>query len=381
MMARILFFSKPDFCTPPLFRGKLFALAFGISCLVSIPLWAQESYSSSPEVKTATSTPADVPQQVSEAGHERPFRIFMVQWRGNTVTDQGFIDYFANRHIPIETVIRNPAQNPAEFEEIRAEIRKTRPDLVYTWSMASAQNISGKMDDLASADFISDIPTVNCMVSDPVVGGLTKDWKTSGRNMTGVSHIPQTSAQLQTIQSYMNVKKIAAIYDSTQSSPRSAVRSLEANAAKLGLEVEKFPIPVDENGASRIDAIAETVDTLAKSAPDIVYIGPDTFLLRNQKTLFDAIAKYELPTFAAADPFLSQGQALFGLVGNYYIAGQYCAEKAIRILSDHTQPRDIPFDALPQFTLKINMDVARELDRYPPLGLLSFAELLHAPGN
>ena len=324
----------------------------------------------------------DTPVETSESGTERPFRIFMVQWRGDTITDQGFVDYFANRHIPIETIVRNPAQNYDEFQKIRAEIRDTHPDLVYTWSMATAQNISGTISDLGKGDFISDIPTVNCMVADPVIGGLVESGRqTSGRNMTGVSHIPQSSAQLQTIESYLPAGKIAAIYDSSQSSPTSAVQSLRKQAERYGLEFNAFPIPLDAEGRSRPDAIAETVDKIARIKPDIVYIGPDTFLLRNQETLFDAIARYNLPTFAAADPFLSSGDALFGLVGNYYVAGQYCASKAIRILEDKTPPGDIPYDALPQFVLKVNMSVARRLEKYPPLSLLSFAELLNVEEN
>ncbi|MBC05403.1 MAG: hypothetical protein CMO10_03825 [Thalassospira sp.] len=324
---------------------------------------------------------SDMPVETSEDGTQRPFRIFMVQWRGDTITDQGFVDYFANRHIPIETIVRNPAQNYEEFQKIREEIRDARPDLVYTWSMATAQNISGKTSELGQADFISDIPTVNCMVADAKIGDLVDESQTSGRNMTGVSHIPQSSAQLQTILSYLPAGKIAAIYDSSQSSPTSAVQSLQAQAELHGLDFTAFPIPLDAEGRSRPDAIAETVDKLAMTHPDIVYIGPDTFLLRNQKTLFEAIATHNLPTFAAADPFLSSGDALFGLVGNYYVAGQYCAAKALRILVDKTAPGDIPYDALPQFVLKINMDIARRLEKYPPLALLSFAELLNAQEN
>lgn len=326
-------------------------------------------------------TPTGKPTEVSELGTERPFRIFMVQWRGDTITDQGFMDYFANRHIPIETIVRNPAQNYDEFQKIRAEIHANQPDLVYTWSMATAQNISGRNTDLGQYDFITDIPTVNCMVADPAIGGLVNDQQTSGRNMTGVSHIPQSASQLHTIMSYLPAKKIAAIYDSTQSSPTSAVQSMQSQAKKLGVEFIPFPVPLDADGKSRPDAIAKTVDEIAKIKPDIVYIGPDTFLLRNQKTLFDAIASHHLPTFAAADPFLASGEALFGLVGNYYVAGQYCASKAIRILVDHALPGDIPYDALPQFTLKINMAVARRLEKYPPLSLLSFAEILNAEDN
>ncbi|MCC9620376.1 hypothetical protein LPB41_01620 [Thalassospira sp. MA62] len=335
---------------------------------------AQSSTSASPETGSS-------PEQISEAGPERPYRIFMVQWRGDTVTDQGFIDYFANRHIPIEVMVRNPAQNYAAFENIRTEIRSTHPDLVYTWSMATAQNISGRISDLGTGDYITDIPTINCMVADAEIADLVKGTPTSGRNMTGVSHIPQSIAQLQTIQSYMPVKKIAAIYDATQSSPTSAVQSLQSQAGSFGMEVSAFAIPRDADGNSRPDAIAETVEKIAQTNPDIVYIGPDTFLLRNQKTLFEAISAHKLVTFAAADPFLSSGDALFGLVGNYYVAGQYCASKAIRILLEHAKPGDIPYDALPQFTLKINMAVARQLGKYPPLSLLSFAEVLNAGGN
>ena len=75
---------------------------------------------------------------------------------------------------------------------------------------------------------------------------------------------------------------------------------------------------------------------------------------------------------------LTNGDALFGLVGNYYIVGQYCASKAAQILTEGVAPVDIPFDTLQRFSMKVNMAAARKLGIYPPMNLLGITEVIKA---
>lgn len=315
---------------------------------------------------------ASISQEVST----KPFKIFMVQWRGDTETDRGFQDYFNNNRIAVNYTIRNPNQDRSQFVEIVKEIKEQKPDLVYTWSMASAQGIIGTIKKRNENNFLSDLPVVNCMVSDPVVAGISSEWGKTGRNFTGVSHIPRMPAQLQAMKSFKDINKLSIVYNSQQESAASAAMELENLARSQEIAVQSFPIPLNAEGKSSPEAIKESVAKAAASEPDFLYLGPDSFLYVNRKILFEAINEHSIPTFTSADVFLSNGDALFGLVGSYYTAGQYCGHKAAEILKKSQFVGDIPFDTLHNFSLKVNMETAKSLEIYPPMNLLTLTEVI-----
>lgn len=302
-----------------------------------------------------------------------------MQWRGETETDRGFRDYFQNRRIPVELIVRNPKQDRTNFPAIVEEIKRLKPDLVYTWSMASAQGITGPRNADTPSNYVRDIPIVNCMVSDPGVAGISEGWGPSGGNFTGVSHVPDIASQLRAMQNYRDIKRIFTIYDPQQKSPVTAVEALRSLTKEQGIEFKALPLPIKADGKTDASAIPELVAQANDFKPDFFYIGPDSFLYVNRKPLFDAIAKVGVPSFAASDAFLTKGDALFGLVGNYYIVGQYCASKAVRILTEGTKPGDIPFDRVTRFSLKVNMSAAQRLKIYPPMDLLTITEVIKAP--
>jgi len=302
----------------------------------------------------------------------------MVQWRGDTQTDAGFKNFFENSRIPVNFHIRNPAQDTTAFPKIIAEIKEKKPDLIYTWSMASARGIDGQLDKDDLNQFIQDIPIVNCMVSDPVVAGISKNWGKSGRNFTGVSHVPSIDAQLKAMQTYQPVSRLAIIYNSLQSSSNNAALNMEKVAQEQDIEVLRLPIPVGNDGKSDAATLPDLVEQAAAFKPDFLYMGPDSFLYVNRDQFFPAINQHKLATFAPSDVFLEKGDALFGLVGSYYVAGQYCGYKAAQILTEGVAPGDIPFDRLRSFSTKVNMKTAHHLKLYPPMDLLTITEVIKA---
>lgn len=68
--------------------------------------------------------------------------------------------------------------------------------------------------------------------------------------------------------------------------------------------------------------------------------------------------------------------ALMGVVNRYSEIGRLSAQKAARILFENVVPADIPIELPRRFSFLINMNTARHLERYPPLKLLDFAELV-----
>lgn len=315
-------------------------------------------------------------KQSTAAEREKPFEIYMVQWRGDTVTDNGFKNFFDNSRIAANFTLKNPAQNKDAFKDIIAEIKEKKPDLVYTWSMASAIAIAGPYEGEMGDQYIRDIPVVSCMVSDPIVAGITTQWGKSGRNVTGVSHVPSVEAQFNAMMRYRSLNKISILYNTQQSSAEAMALEVEKKALALGLEVQMLALPLDGMGISDVSKIPELVKQAAEFKPDFLYLGPDSLLFVNRVPLFEAVNKFKLATFSPADVFLENGDALFGLVGSYYVAGQYCGYKAAQILLEGKAPEDIDFDTLRNFTLKVNMKAAKHLGLFPPMDLLPSTDVI-----
>ena len=83
-----------------------------------------------------------------------------------------------------------------------------------------------------------------------------------------------------------------------------------------------------------------------------------------------------LPTFSANELEMRDSHAMVGLVSRFYNLGRLTALKARQILVDKKNPRDIPVESLSRFTYIINRSVARRLALYPPMNVLSYAEVI-----
>ena len=73
---------------------------------------------------------------------------------------------------------------------------------------------------------------------------------------------------------------------------------------------------------------------------------------------------------------MQKARALFGVVNKYEDVGRFTAAQALRILRDKTPPSQIPVELPRNFSYLINLPVALQLGRYPPLKLLDVAEII-----
>lgn len=178
------------------------------------------------------------------------------------------------------------------------------------------------------------------------------------------------------MQRYRDVKKISILYNTVQNSAAAAALEMQKVAQAQGIRVQMLPLPRGSDGQSDTSAIAPKVAEAAGFEPDFLYLGPDSLLYVNRKALFQAVNAHGLATFSPADVFLEKGDALFGLVGSYFVAGQYCAYKAAQILGEGKEPGDIPFDTLRNFSLKVNMSAAKRLKLFPPMDLLPMTQVI-----
>jgi putative ABC transport system substrate-binding protein len=308
----------------------------------------------------------------------QPLTIFMVQWRGHTPTDDGFRDYLASENVPVRYVLVNADRKVEALPEIVAKIKAAKPDLVYAWGLAATEGIVGTLDSVATTPghYVTDIPVVGCTVADPVTSGLSPSWQTSGRNFTGVSHVPPVAVQVNAMKVYDDLKSLAVLYNPTEQSPMTALVELRQLAAKEGFRLEEFPIPLDSKGKPDAAALPDLITKIATRKPTFMYMGPDSFLAVHRHIVTQEANRQGLPTFGAAEVFIREAPGLVGLVSRYYNVGQYCAFKAKEILVNKRHPKDIPFDTLKRFSYIVNKSTTRKLKYYPPLSIINFIEIV-----
>lgn len=308
----------------------------------------------------------------------KPYRIYAITFRGMTDVEKGFQDYFKSRKIPVEITFRDLARDATKMPGFLDEIRRTRPDLVYTWGTSVTLGVVGAFDQVSSSKNITDIPVVFTLVAAPVLAKITPELKSSGRNVTGVVHVASTDAQVRAMSSYRPFHTLGVLYTSTEQNSLVTLKEFREAGEKAGFSVVERAFKLDENKKPTAEGAAELVREIKQAGADWLYLPPDSFLgTQAQKIVIPAAMEVGLPTFASTEQLMEAG-ALAGLVSRYYSVGQFTAYKAEQILKNKIPPKDIPIETLSRLSFQILLPAAQSLNLPPPLGLFNYAEILSA---
>ena len=304
-----------------------------------------------------------------------PFRIYMALWRGWEEAAQGFKDYFANQGIPVELIVRDAAQDPSRLPGFVAEAKSLHVDMVFTWGTSVSLGMLGSGPHPDPDKYVTDIPAVFAIVSQPVETGLVPDYRSSGRNITGTTYLVPVETQLNLIESYRTFKVLGMVYNPLERNSLVAIDEIKRLGRAMGFTLLALPADVVDGKPSAASIPAKVAELKAGHA-DFLYIPPDTFLNVNRDTLTAAALDQKLPSFAAAENPVVDSKAMFGGVYRYYTVGQLTALKAAQILTGGRKPADIPIDPPKRLSILINMPVVRSLEFYPPMKLLGLAEVV-----
>jgi putative ABC transport system substrate-binding protein len=315
---------------------------------------------------------ADTQAQISG----RPLRIYAITFRGMTDVERGFQDYFASRRIPVQITFRDLNRDASRMPGFIEEIRRTRPDLVYTWGTSVTLGAIGTYDAVDPAIHITDIPVVFTLVAAPVLAKIVPDLKSSRRNVTGVYHVAPTEAQIRAMASYRPIKSIGILYTPTEQNSVVVVDEVREVSKRLGFQVIAKPLRLNAQKQVSAEGAPEMIRELKQQKVDWLYLPPDSYLGTQAKSvIIPAANSVGLPTFASTEQLMETG-ALTGLISRYHAIGQFTAYKAEQILINKVPPSRIPVETLTRFTLQVRMDVAEQLKMPPPLPMFNYAELL-----
>jgi putative ABC transport system substrate-binding protein len=306
----------------------------------------------------------------------RPYRIYAITFRGMTDVEKGFQDYFAARRIPVQITWRDLNRENSRMPGFLEEIKRTKPDLVYTWGTSVTLGVVGTYDQVDPAVNITDIPVVFTLVAAPVLAKIVRDLKSPGRNVTGVFHVAPTEAQIRAMASYRPFKSIGILYTPTEQNSVVVVEEVRDVSKRLGFTVIAKPLRLDANKKVTADGAAEMVRELKQQNVEWLYLPPDSYLgTIAQKVIIPAAMAVGLPAFASTEQLMETG-AVAGLVSRYHSIGQFTAYKAEQILVNKVPPAKIPVETLTRFALQVRMDIAEQLKLPPPLPMFNYAELI-----
>lgn len=310
---------------------------------------------------------------------QRPFRIYAITFRGMTDVEKGFQDYFAARKIPVEITFRDLNRDNTRMPGFIEEIRKTKPDLVYTWGTSVTLGVVGAFDKINPQSHITDIPVVFTLVAAPVLAKIVPDLKSSGRNVTGVFHVAPTETQMRAMAAYRPFKKIGVLYSPTERNSVVTLEEIREVGKKMGFTVVEKKFQLDSANKLVADGAAEMVAEMKAEKAEWLYLPPDSYLgTQAQKVVIPAARENGLPTFASTEQLMQAG-ALAGLISRYHSIGQFTAYKAEQILVKKMAAKNIPVETLTRFSFQVQLESAIQLGLPPPLPMFNYADFVEPP--
>ena len=241
---------------------------------------------------------------------------------------------------------RSAELNLARLPILAGDLVALEVDLIVTSSTPSTQ---------AAGNATRQIPVVFVTVGDPVASGFAASLARPGGNITG---IPSMTSELITKrldllrQQLPQMRRVGLLYNPANQSNLLELKQLEADSAKLKLQVIRAH-------AGKADEITSAFAALAsQEAHGLVVTGGGTnFSLR--KNIIELAAKHRLPAIYARSDYAEDG-GLFSYAPDYADMYRRAATYADKIFKG-ARAGELPVDQPMRFEFLINVKTAKSL--------------------
>lgn len=343
--------------------SKFLRQAAGGLCVLMLGL------ASATQAQQATGTP------------EKRFTIYMAAWRGCEEACQGFIDYVKESGMPADVVIRDAKTDKTVLPDFVREVKETRPDLVVTWGTTVTAEMIGPYEAADSSKYIGDIPSIFMIVADPVEAKIAKSFESSGREfVSGTRNRVPEIIQLKAMLEYRPFKRFGIIYNENELNSKLNADVVKRAADELGLDLVMLPMPL-HGGEPDAKDIPDLIQEAADRGVEFLYIGSSSFISVNADIYTQTAVKLGIPVASSYETSVTESSGLLAIASKYGMVGRLAGYQAKRILVDGIKPIDLPIAALDRHSYIINIKTAAELKLYPPMTLLSYAEIVNQRGE
>lgn len=306
--------------------------------------------------------------------------VFGIFWKGCEEACRGFQDYAKEAGMDMEFVIRDAAQDKSKLGPFLAEARAMEADLILTWGTSVTVGVAGTLNDLKNPQFNNDIPQVFTVVADPVGAGVVASLDQTGRaNITGTFNRVPEAVNINTIRSYNpGFRRLGILYNANEANSVLKRDELAQLSQDMGFELVAIEVELGHDGKPSPKDIPGKVAELKEQQVDFIYLGSSSFLDSNRDIFTRAAVENGIPVLNPYERLVRDSRALFSIAASYYDVGRLAGEQARKILVDGLVPGDIPVARMTKFAYVVNMDVARELNLFPPVEILQFAETVQS---
>jgi putative ABC transport system substrate-binding protein len=211
-------------------------------------------------------------------------------------------------------------------------------------------------------------PIVFVNVADPVASGLVSSFAHPGGNITGFTNFELTMGGkwLETLKEVApGVNRAAVVLNPENAAHPGLLRSIEAAAPTLGIQVSAAPVRVAAEIERAIDAFASGVNG------GLVVLN-DRNTITHRELIIALAARHHLPAVYAIRYFVTDGGLISYGPDNIYPFRQ--AATYVDSILKGAKPADLPVQAPTKFGLVINLKTAKALGLTVPLPLLTRAD-------
>jgi putative ABC transport system substrate-binding protein len=270
------------------------------------------------------------------------------------LNDTGYVE---GRNVAIEF---RWTEKEEQLPESAAELVRQRVAVIVTPVSTQAT--------LAAKAAAATTPIVFAVGGDPVALGLVASLNRPGGHITGISILnvelmPKRLGLLRELAP--QATRFGALVNPETAFTPAVIKSLQAGAQALGLQVEVFRASTDAE-------IEASFADIAQRPGGALLLGPDAFFTSRSALITALAARHSIPTmyvireFAAAGGLVSYGPDIVDICEQ---VGKYAG----RILAGE-KPADLPVVQSAKFEMVINLKAAKALSLIVPPTLLATAD-------
>ncbi|MDU3640821.1 MAG: ABC transporter substrate-binding protein, partial [Veillonella sp.] len=278
--------------------------------------------------------------------------------------NKGFVDGLASKGFKDGENIKIDQQNAqadqSNLNSIAQRFVSDKKDLVLAIATPAAQTM---------ANASHDMPILGTAITDYVTAKLVQSNEHPGGNVTGTSDMTPVEKEVDLIIALVpNVKRIGAIYTSSEINSQLQVEKMKAYAATKGITVVEATV-------SNVNDIQQAAQNLVSQRVDAIYVPTDNVVASAMSNLVAITDPAKIPVFGGEDNHV-KGGAVMSLSVDYYKLGYQTGLMAAKVLTGEAKVEDMPIEMQKEFKLVVNKDKLQKLGITLPEDLMNKATMI-----
>ncbi len=308
--------------------------------------------SSTPTATTAAATEAaaETTAAAAEAAADgKTYKIGvlqLVQHAALDKTNEGFVQALDDAGISYTIDQQNASGEQSACQTIAEKFVNDGDDLIYAIATPAAQ---------AASAATTTIPIVLSAVTDPAESGLVASNDAPGGNVTGTSDLTPVKEQIELLQQLLpDAKNVGILFCSAESNSEIQAQMAREACDAAGLSHEDYTV----SNSNEIQTVVESM--IGKV--DVIYAPTDNTIAAGMATVASVATDNKIPVICGEEGMVNEGGlATYSI--DYYQLGYMAGEQAVDILTNGTNPGDIPIGYLSadKCTVVVNQETADTL--------------------